>query len=56
MNSGNNDYHYTHWTIYPDRFTADDLEALSPHRKTAANSKPPPEMFYCTAEENDYLQ
>ena len=29
--SGNRDWHYTHWTVYPDRFHPDDFKDLSCH-------------------------
>ena len=54
MSSGNRDYHYTHWTILPDRFADDDLKHLS-------DSPPIPpehltEVFYCTDEDHKLLK
>ena len=49
VNSKHRDYHYTHWTIYPDRFVYNELGDLP-----ADNSDrvPVPREFYCTDAEN----
>ena len=58
LGSGNKDFHYTHWTIYPDRFSAADLEEQNLTREIpeGRNPIPPAGLFYCTNEENDCLR
>jgi hypothetical protein len=41
VNSGNKDFHYTHWTILPDRFRPNDLSSLSDTKPTQAQRSDP---------------
>ena len=55
LGSGNKDYHYTHWTILPDRHTEADLESLS-SEPPIRYEKPDPEFFYTTPEEDQAIR
>ncbi len=58
LSSGNRDFHYTHWTVLPDRFLPNEIAAVL-GKATGDGVKdgdPPCEIFYCNQEENTSLR
>lgn len=55
LGSGNKDFHYTHWTVLPDRFDDCDLIQLD-DTKPCRITPPKLSTFYCSPEENISLR
>lgn len=55
IKAGNKDFHYTTWTILPDRFTDEDLNSLSDEKiQFDVGTKIP--TFYCNPEEDGIMR
>ena len=56
MDSGNKDFHYTHWSVLVDRATEADLEHLSDEAKVVQPEGPDPAMFFLSQDEENELR
>ena len=56
LGSGNRDFHYTHWTVYPDRFVDAEFEDLSTEPVGHPGANPPRASFLCSDSENESMR
>lgn len=56
LESGNRDFHYTHWSVIIDRFHPRDLQDLSIEPKAVPASGPDPKTFFLSKEEHASLR